>query len=80
MFRGETMKSRKNKMIAPIVVTVLIVLYYVVYFGVLISLLEGIVKYALGILPLIFSVVMIKVCIERIKEIEGGEEDDLSKY
>ena len=80
MFRGETMKSRKNKMIAPIVVTVLIVLYYVVYFGVLISLLEGIVKYALGILPLIFSVVMIKVCIERIKEIKGGEEDDLSKY
>ncbi|MBR2046246.1 MAG: hypothetical protein IJ958_08955 [Agathobacter sp.] len=74
------MKSRKNKMIAPIVVTVLIVLYYVVYFGVLISLLEGIVKYALGILPLIFSVVMIKVCIERIKEIKGGEEDDLSKY
>ena len=74
------MKSRKNKMIAPIVVTVLIVLYYVVYFGVLISLLEGIVKYALGILPLIFSVVMIKVCIEIIKEIKGGEEDDLSKY
>ena len=80
MFRGEAVKSHKNKMIAPIVVTVLIVLYYVVYFGVLISLLEGIVKYALGLLPLIFSVVMIKVCIERIKEIKGGEEDDLSKY
>ena len=74
------MKNHKSKMIAPIVVTILIVLYYVVYFGVLISLLEGIVKYALGIIPLLFSVVMIKVCIERIKEIEGGEEDDLSKY
>ena len=74
------MKNHKNKMIAPIVVTVFIVLYYVVYFGVLISLLEGIVKYVLGIIPLLFSVVIIKVCIERIKEIEGGEEDDLSKY
>ena len=74
------MCSNKKKMIAPIIITVIMVLYYVVYFGVLISLLEGIVKYALGLLPLIFSVVMIKVCIERIKEIKGGEEDDLSKY
>ena len=27
-----------------------------------------------------FSIVMIKVCIERINEIKKGEEDDLSKY
>ncbi len=69
-----------KKMIAPIVVTVLIVLYYVVYFGFLISLLEGVWKYALGILPLAFSAVTVKVCIERINEIKTGEEDDLSKY
>ena len=35
---------------------------------------------ALGIIPLLFSVVMIKVCIDRIKEIKKGEEDDLSQY
>jgi len=74
------MKDHKKKMIAPILVTVILILYYVVYFGLLISLLEGIVKYVLGIIPIIFGVVMVKVCIERVNEIKGGETDDLSKY
>lgn len=74
------MKSHKKKMIAPIVVTLIIVAYYVVYFGLLVALFDGIWKYALGIIPLLFAAVMIKVCIERIKEIRKGEEDDLSKY
>ena len=74
------MKSHRKKMIAPIVVSILMILYYLVYFGFLITLLEGIWKYALGIIPIVFSIVMIKVCVERIKEIQGGEEDDLSKY
>ena len=69
-----------KKLIAPNIVTILMVLYYVVYFCFLISLLEGVWKYALGIIPLAFSTVMIKVCIERINEIKKGEEDDLSKY
>ena len=56
------------------------VLYYVVYFGILIALLDGIWKWLLGIIPLALSAVMLKVCIERIKEIKKGEEDDLSKY
>ena len=74
------MDSHKKKMRAPIIVSILMILYYVVYFGVLISLLDGIFKYALGIIPIVFAVVMIKVCIERINEIKGGEEDDISKY
>ena len=74
------MNSHKRKMIAPIIITVIMILYYVVYFGFLISLLEGVWKYALGIIPLLFSVVMVKVCIERINEIKKGEEDDISKY
>ena len=74
------MKDKKKQFIAPILVTVLMVLYYVVYFGFLMSLLSGFVKYALGILPLAFSAVMVKVCIERIQEIKKGEEDDLSQY
>ena len=74
------MKEHKKKLIAPIIVTAIMVLYYVVYFGFLISLLEGVWKYALGIIPLVFSAVMVKVCIERINEIKKGEEDDLSKY
>ena len=74
------MNSHRRKMIAPIVITVIMVLYYVVYFGFLIALLPGIWKYALGILPLALSVLIVKVCIERINEIKKGEEDDLSKY
>ncbi len=74
------MNSHKKKMIAPIVVTVIMILYYVVYFGFLITLLPGIWKYALGIIPLALSVLIVKVCIERINEIKKGEEDDISKY
>ena len=74
------MESHWKKMIAPITVSAIMILYYVVYFGFLISLLEGIWKYALGIVPLLMSVIMVKVCIERILEIRKGEEDDIGKY
>ena len=74
------MDSHKKKMRAPIIVSILMILYYVVYFGFLISLLDGVFKYLLGIIPIIFSIVIIKVCVERINEIKGGEEDDISKY
>ena len=74
------MNKHYKKMIAPIVVTILLVLYYIIYFALLISIVEGIWKVLLGIIPLLFIIVMIKVCIERIQEIKGGEEDDLSKY
>ncbi|MBQ6884226.1 MAG: hypothetical protein IJN56_00650 [Clostridia bacterium] len=74
------MKEHKKKLIAPIVVSIIMVLYYVVYFGILIALINGIWKWLLGIIPLAFTAVMLKVCIERINEIKKGEEDDLSKY
>ena len=74
------MDSNKKKMVAPIVVTVLMIAYYIIYFGFLITLVSGIWTYALGIIPLVFSIVMVKVCIERIKEIKKGEENDLSQY
>ncbi len=74
------MKSHKRKMAAPILITVLVILYYAAYFGFLISVLPGFWKYLLGIIPLVLAVLMIAVCIERIREIQKGEEDDLSKY
>ena len=75
------MKSHKSKMVAPIVVSIIMVLYYVVYFGFIISLINGMFfKLILGIIPLAFSLLMVKVCIDRIKEIKKGEEDDISKY
>ena len=74
------MKRHNKKLIAPIIVSAIMVLYYVVYFGILIAVLDSIWKWFLGIIPLAFSAVMLKVCIERINEIKKGEEDDLSKY
>ena len=67
-------------MLAPLIVSGIFIIYFIVYFGILISLLDGILKFALGIIPLILSIIMIKVCVERIDEIKKGEEDDISKY
>ena len=74
------MKNHSKKMIAPIIITVITLLYYVVYFGFLVSIIGGIWAWVLGIFPILLSAVTIAVCIERIKEIKEGEEDDLSKY
>ena len=69
-----------KKLVAPIIVTVIMVLYYVVYFGFLMTLLEGLWRYVFALVPLAFSVITVKVCIERIHEIRNGEENDISKY
>lgn len=69
-----------KKMIAPIIISIIIVIYYIVYFYLLIALLDVVWKYILGIIPIVLSGVMIAVCIERIKEIKRGKEDDLSEY
>lgn len=74
------MKDDKKKMIAPIIITIIIICYYIIYFGLLITLIDGVWKYILGIIPILLSIVMIKICIERINEIKKGEENDISKY
>ena len=74
------MKSHKRKMTAPIIISVIMVLYYMFYFGLLIFVLKGIWAILLGIIPLALSALIIAVCIQRVKEIKKGEEDDLSKY
>lgn len=73
-------QDKRIEYIAPIVITVLILLYLVVCFGVLMAILPGIWKYILLIVPVAIAGVSIFVCVERIKEIRSGEEDDLSQY
>ena len=71
-----------RKMIAPIIISVLIVMYYI-GIGVLFFLVPGIPKLGkilMIVIPLALSGVMIGVLISRIKEIRSGEEDDLSQY
>ena len=71
----------KKKMIAPIVVTVLLIAYYGFYFGLLMWLMEFVwLRLLFGIIPFALGVLMIYVCVQRIKEIRSGEEDDLSQY
>jgi len=74
------MKPHRRKMAAPIIVSVILVLYYAAYFGFLLTLLDGLWKYVWGLVPLVFSAITIQVCVDRIKEIRGGEEDDIGKY
>ena len=74
------MSERDKKLIAPIVITVLLLLYFLIYFGFLVAILPGILKIPFIVIPLALAGVSIYVCVERIKEIEGGEEDDLSQY
>ena len=77
----DTVKRHRRKMVAPILVTVLVILYFILYFGVLISLLHStLLRLLLGICPVLLGAAMIGVCVQRLREIKGGEEDDLGKY
>lgn len=77
---GCNMKLHKKKMIAPIIISIIIITYYVLFFGFILAVLEGIWKIVFAVIPLVLSLVVLMVCIERIKEIKKGEEDDISKY
>lgn len=70
-----------KKMVAPVVVSVLILLYYIFVVRLLFLLaLPGFVKFLAVVVPLGVAVALGIVLVERIKEIRSGEEDDLSKY
>ncbi len=71
-----------KKMIAPIVVALVITLYYIgiAVFFVKIPGIPTLINVLMVVIPLALAVVMTGVLISRIKEIKGGEEDDLSQY
>ena len=70
-----------NKKVAPVIVSLCLIGYYLVAIFSLVKLnIPFIIKLAIIILSIIVTFVIIKVLIERIKEINGGEEDDLGKY
>ncbi len=74
------MGNHGKKMIAPIIITVLIVLYLVGFSIAALMILPSVwIWIVFGGIPLIFAGVMVAVCIQRMKEIRSGEEDDLSK-
>ena len=71
-----------KKMIAPIVIACIIVFYYIgiAVLFLYMPVIPLMAKILMILIPLLLSGVMIGVLVSRIKEIQGGEEDDLSKY
>jgi CHASE2 domain-containing sensor protein len=75
------MGKRANKKIAPIIVAICLVGYYVMCVAVLVKLnFPNIIKIVALAVSIIITVVIIMILVERIREINGGEEDDLGKY
>ena len=73
---------KKNPYIAPIVVAVLVVLYFIFY-GYMATFIDGmpaVARVVFMAIPAVMIIVMICTLIERIKEIRKGENDDLGKY
>ena len=75
------MNDHKKKMIAPIVITVVFLLYLVFYGRFLLTAAEFSPVMLLAAIPrAALGIGMIQVLKERINEIRSGEEDDLSNY
>ena len=76
------MKKHGKKMIAPVVVTLVILAYFagIIAAFTLIPGIPAVVKALMILVPLSLAGTMIGVFISRMKEIRSGEEDDLSKY
>lgn len=78
---GDWMKNHTKKIIAPVVITVLLVLYLASFLLTwLFNPFSLSVKLIGTLIPLALIGVSVYVLVERIKEIRSGEEDDLSKY
>lgn len=75
-------KSCWKKLLAPVMIAGVLVIYYVVIAAVffLIPDIVTAVKILLAVIPLSLAGVMFAMLLERVKEIRSGEEDDLSKY
>lgn len=75
------MVNHTKKYIAPIVITVLMILMMSVYIIACILIkLPMVVMFIWGGICVLQIVISIMVLVERIREIRSGEEDDLSKY
>lgn len=76
------MRKYTKKLIAPILITFLVICYFIFYMwiGLSISEIPSIMKILLLIFPIGLIVLSVYMLFERIDEIKGGEEDDLSKY
>lgn len=70
-----------NKIIAPIIVSIIMIAFFLFYIlAIFQSISVNVISFIfIGIMVMLITI-MVSVTIERIKEINGGEEDDISKY
>ena len=75
------MEKHGRKMVAPLIITVCVLVYLAFYFLSLIDQVRApVLKLLLAVVPVLLGAAMIGVCVQRIREIKGGEEDDLGQY
>lgn len=76
------LKKQTQKLIAPIIITILIICYFIFYISLSLYLnaMPKLASILFIIVPILLMILSIHMLFERIKEIKGGEEDDLSKY
>lgn len=73
-------KLHLKKKIAPVIITLILIAYYIFILIFLFPRASGFIKVFVCVLPLVLAGFILYSCFERIKEIDGGEEDDLSQY
>jgi hypothetical protein len=75
------MKAHSGKIIAPVIITILLVLYLGFFLLTwLFNPFSLTIKIIGTLIPLALIGISVYVLVERIKEIRSGEEDDLSQY
>ena len=76
------MKKKTGKLIAPIIIAALLILYYIGAAVLMTRIpdIPGAVKALMIAVPLLLAGVVIFVLAERVQEVRSGEEDDLDKY
>ena len=75
------MHIHTKKMIAPIIIVFLNLAYYIAFGVFFVKFAAPLILKLIGIIvPAALSAAFIWLLVQRIKEIKGGEEDDLGKY
>ena len=73
--------NHRKAIITVILITIFVLIYLAVYFGLLIWNLPNLMlKILCGFIGLVLVVILIVVSRQRLDEIKGGETDDLSEY
>ena len=75
------MNDHGKKIAGAVGAAAVMIAYYAVFFGIIITSDAGrTAKILLGIIPAALIFGLVHVCLQRIEERKGGEEDDLGKY